>query len=135
MLYEVITKIFNQSYRVTCKDNLVTNLNNSIGIWYDVGNVDGVFINNWLEDIHYDETHRNPGDVYPSGSGFYFEISSGAVCAGNVFINCDTGIHLRNAADVEMYQNTLVNSQVLIGRTERTAQGDHFDWHPSTGLV
>jgi hypothetical protein len=32
-----------------------------------------------------------------------------------------------------MYQNTLVSSQVLIGRTERTAQGDHFDWHPSTG--
>jgi hypothetical protein len=112
---------------------LVTDQQNSIGIWYDVGNVDGVFINNWLENIHYDETHRKPLDVWPTGAGFYFEISRGAICAGNVFINCDTGIHLRNAADVQMYQNTLINSQVLIGRTERTTTGDHFDWHPSTG--
>ncbi|MCA9735394.1 right-handed parallel beta-helix repeat-containing protein [candidate division KSB1 bacterium] len=131
--YPAAVKIFNQSYRVTCRDNLVTDQQNSTGIWYDVGNVDGVFINNWLEDIHYDETHRKPGDVWPIGAGFFFEISRGAVCAGNVFINCDAGIHLRNAADVEIVNNTFVNSQVLIGRTERTAQGDHFDWHPSTG--
>ncbi len=131
--YPAAVKIFNQSYRVTCRDNLVTDLQNSIGIWYDVGNVDGVFINNWLENIHYDETHRKPNDVYPIGSGFYFEISRGAICAGNVFVNCDAGIHLRNSADVEMYNNTLVNSQVLINRTGRTATGDHFDWHPSTG--
>ena len=131
--YPSAVKIFNQSYRVTCRDNLVIDLKNSIGIWYDVGNVDGLFINNWLENIHYDETHRKPGDTYPSGAGIYFESSRGAICAGNVFINCDTGVHLRNAADVEVYQNTFVNSQVLIGRTERTAQGDHFDWHPSTG--
>jgi len=131
--YPAAVKIFNQSYRVTCRDNLVTDQYNSIGIWYDVGNVDGVFINNWLENIHYDETYRKPNDTYPTGAGFYFEISRGAICVGNVFVNCDAGIHLRNAADVEMYQNTLVNSQVLIGRTGRTATGDHFDWHPSTG--
>lgn len=131
--YPAAVKIFNQCYRVTCRDNLVTDQQNSIGIWYDVGNVDGVFINNWCENIHYNETHRKPNDVYPIGAGFYFEISRGAICAGNVFVNCDAGIHLRNSADVEMYQNTLVNSQVLIDRTGRTAAGDHFDWHPSTG--
>ena len=131
--YPSAVKIFNQSYRVTCRDNLVTDQQNSIGIWYDVGNVDGVFINNWLENIHYDETHSIPNTMWPIGAGFYFEISKGAVCAGNVFVNCDAGIHLRNATNVEMYQNTLVNSQVIIGRTARTATGDHFDWHPSTG--
>jgi hypothetical protein len=131
--YPSAVKIFNQSYRITCRDNLVTDQQNSIGIWYDVGNVGGVFINNWLENIHYDETHRKGNDVWPIGAGFYFEISRGAVCAGNVFVNCDAGIHLRNAENVEMYQNTLVNSRVIVGRTERTATGDHFDWHPSTG--
>lgn len=131
--YPAAVKIFNQCYRVVCRDNLVIDQTNSIGIWYDVGNVDGVFINNWIENVHYDEAHRKPGDVYPNGAGFYFEISRGAICAGNLFINCDTGIHLRNAADVQIYNNTFFNSQALIGRTERTATGDHFDWHPSTG--
>jgi len=131
--YPSAVKIFNQCYRVTCRDNFVTDQENSIGIWYDVGNVDGVFIDNWLEDIHYDETHRKPNDVYPTGAGFYFEISRGAICAGNVFVNCDAGVHLRNASNVQVYQNTFVNSQVLIGRDGRTPKGDHFDWHPSTG--
>jgi len=131
--YPSAVKIFNQCYRVTCRDNLVRDLENSIGIWYDVGNVDGVFINNWCENVHYNETHRKPNDVWPTGAGFYFEISKGAVCAGNLFVNCDAGIHLRNAANVAVYQNTFINSQALIGRDTRTAKGDHFDWHPSTG--
>ena len=92
-----------------------------------------MFVNNWLEDIHYNETHRKPNDTWPIGAGFMFEISKGAVCAGNVFINCDAGIHLRNSSNVEVYQNTFVNSQVLIDRDGRTAKGDHFDWHPKTG--
>lgn len=131
--YPAAVKIFNQCYRVTCRDNLVIDQPNSIGIWYDVGNVDGVFVNNWIENVHFDEKIRPADDVYPSGSGFYFEISKRAICAGNVFVNCDYGIHLRNSSDVQMYNNTLVNSTVLIGRTARTAAGDHFDWHPSTG--
>ena len=84
--YPAAVKIFNQCYRVTCRYNLVTAQQNSVGIWYDVGNVDGVFMNNRLENIHYDETHRKPNDVWPIGTGFYFEISKGAICAGNVFI-------------------------------------------------
>lgn len=131
--YPAAVKIFNQCYRVTCRDNLVIDQPNSNGIWYDVGNVDGVFVNNWIEGVSFTEKYRPQDDVYPSGSGFYFEISKGAICAGNVFVNCDYGIHLRNSSDVQMYQNTLVNSTVLIGRTARTAAGDHFDWHPSTG--
>ncbi|MEJ2616488.1 MAG: right-handed parallel beta-helix repeat-containing protein [Ignavibacteriaceae bacterium] len=131
--YPAAVKIFNQCYRVTCRDNLVIDQPNSVGIWYDVGNVDGVFVNNWLEDIHYNETHRKTNDTWPIGAGFMFEISKGAVCAGNVFVNCDAGIHLRNSSNVQVYQNTFVNSQVLIDRDGRTAKGDHFDWHPKTG--
>jgi len=131
--YPAAVKIFNQCYRVTCSDNLVIDHENSIGIWYDVGNVDGVFINNWIENVTYSEKYQREDDVYPNGAAFFFEISTGAVCAGNVFINCDTGIHIRNAANVQMYQNTFVNSQALICRDARTATGDHFDWHPSTG--
>jgi hypothetical protein len=29
--------------------------------------------------------------------------------------------------------NTFVNSPVLMDRNERSAQGDHFGWHPQTG--
>jgi parallel beta-helix repeat protein len=131
--YPAAVKIFNQCYRVTCRDNLVIDQKNSVGIWYDVGNVDGVFVDNWIENVHYNETHRKPNDTWPIGAGFMFEISKGAVCAGNVFVNCDAGIHLRNSSNVKVYQNTFVNSQVLIDRDGRTAKGDHFDWHPKTG--
>jgi len=37
---------------------------------YDVGNRDGVIINNWIEGAN---------------DGFFFEISRGATVAGNVF--------------------------------------------------
>ena len=131
--YPAAVKIFNQCYRVTCRDNLVKDQQNSVGIWYDVGNVDGVFINNWCDNVHYNETHRKPNDTWPIGAGFMFEISKGAVCAGNVFVNCDAGIHLRNSSKVKIYQNTFLNSQALIDRDTRTAKGDHFDWHPKTG--
>jgi hypothetical protein len=111
-------KIFNQCYRVTCRDNLVIDHPNSNGIWYDVGNVDGVFINNW---------------IVGTDNGFFFEISKGAICAGNVFVDCTTGIKVLNSCNVQVYQNTFVNSGASFERDSRSAVGDHFGWHPSTG--
>ena len=111
-------KIFNQSYRVTVRDNLIIDNPNASGVWYDVGNVDGVVINNWVERTN---------------DGFFFEISKGATCIGNVFVNCNKGIRILNSCNVKVYQNTLFNSLVSIERTERSAVGDHFGWHPSAG--
>jgi parallel beta-helix repeat protein len=116
--YPAAVKIFNQSYRVTCRDNLVIDQPYSNGIWYDVGNVDGVFINNWVQDAL---------------DGFFFEISKGAVCAGNVFLRCDKGIRILNSSNVQAYHNTLVDTVASFERTERSAVADHFGWHPSTG--
>lgn len=111
-------KIFNQSYRAVVRDNLIIDNPHASGVWWDVGNVDGVFVNNWVERTN---------------DGFFFEISRGAICAGNVFVNCDRGIHVLNSSEVRIYQNTLFNSAVKIERTERSAVGDHFGWHPSAG--
>jgi parallel beta-helix repeat protein len=116
--YPSAVKIFNQSYRVTCRDNLVVEQRDSNGIWYDVGNVDGVFVNNWVEDAL---------------DGFFFEISKGAVAVGNVFVNCDKGIRILNSSNVRLYQNTLINTVASFERTPRSAVGDHFGWHPATG--
>ena len=132
--YPAAVKIFNQSYGVTCEDNLVIDLPYSNGIWYDVGNVDGRFLNNWIEgvgDVYREFDGKRP---YPSQAGFFFEISKGAICAGNVFVNCDQGIFVFNSSNVQLYQNTLVNSTVCIGRNGRTAANDRmFGWHSSTG--
>jgi hypothetical protein len=131
--YPAAVKIFNQSHRVTCRDNLVIDLPHSNGIWYDVGNVDGVFVNNRVERVG---SNAGPGAtdrLWPSDNGFFFEISRGAVCAGNVFVNCDHGLMILNSADVTVVQNTFVNSTACIGRNARSAAGDHFGWHPSTG--
>lgn len=111
-------KIFNQSYRAVVRDNLIIENPNASGVWWDVGNVDGVFVNNWVERTN---------------DGFFFEISKGAICAGNVFVDCDRGIHVLNSSNVRIYQNTLWNSVAKIERTERSAVGDHFGWHPSAG--
>jgi hypothetical protein len=125
-------KIFNQSNRVTCKDNLVTDSPNSNGIWYDVGNVDGVFIDNMVENVG-TLVGRNIFDrFWPSNSGFFFEISKGAIVAGNVFVNCDQGIRILNSNNVQCYNNTLVNSAVFFGRDARGERTDHFGWHPET---
>jgi parallel beta-helix repeat protein len=131
--YPAAVKIFNQSHRVTCRDNLVIDLPYSNGIWYDVGNVDGVFINNWVENVGNNKSDYVKNQLWPSDNGFFFEISKGAICAGNVFVNCDHGIMILNSSNVQIYNNTFVNSTVCIGRNERSAAGDHFGWHPSTG--
>jgi len=131
--YPAAVKIFNQCYRVTCRDNLVIDLPNSNGIWYDVGNVDGMFINNWVEGVGRNNSDFTKSQPWPSDNGFFFEISKGAVCVGNVFVNCDHGLWVLNSSNVTVAQNTFINSTACIGRNARSAVGDHFGWHPSTG--
>lgn len=131
--YPAAVKIFNQCYRATCRDNFVTDLPNSNGIWYDVGEVDGRIVNNWFQNVGHTSRDFSYRHFWPSQNAFFFEISKGAIVAGNVFVNCDQGMFVLNSCDVKMYQNTLINSTACIGRTARSAQGDHFGWHPSTG--
>ncbi len=131
--YPAAVKIFNQCYRVTCRDNLVIDHPYSNGIWYDVGNVDGRFLNNWIEGVGNIDREFSSNQPWPSNNGFFFEISKGAICAGNVFVNCDHGIWVLNSSDVQICQNTFVNSTACIGRTARSAADDPFGWHPSTG--
>jgi hypothetical protein len=116
--YPAAVKIFNQSHRVTCRDNLVLDNPSSNGIWYDVGNRDGVFVNNWIQDALV---------------GFFFEISKGATVAGNVFVRCGRGLWALNSSNVRAYHNTFVDAVASFERNERSAQGDHFGWHPKTG--
>jgi hypothetical protein len=116
--YPAAVKIFNQTHRVTCRDNLVYDQPHSNGIWYDVGNQDGVFVDNWVEGAQ---------------DGFFFEISKGAICAGNVFVGCDKGIRVLNSSNVRVYHNTLVNTPASFERNERSAAADHFGWHAATG--
>ena len=65
--------------------------------------------------------------------GFFFEISRGAIVAGNVFVRCDKGVRVLNSADVRVYNNTFVDTRAAFERNERSATADHFGWHPSTG--
>ncbi|OAM90202.1 hypothetical protein AW736_09410 [Termitidicoccus mucosus] len=116
--YPAAVKIFNQSHRVTCRDNLVLDQPHSNGIWYDVGNRDGVFVNNWIQDCE---------------DGFFFEISKGVLCVGNVFVNCHKGVRSLNSSGVRVYHNTFVNTVASFERTARSAVADHFGWHPATG--
>jgi hypothetical protein len=131
--FPAAVKIFNQCYRAVCRDNLIIDLPWSNGVWYDVGNVDGRFINNWVEGVGNNKSNYSKDQLWPSDNGFFFEISKGAVCAGNVFVNCDDGITVLNSSNVHIYQNTFVNSMACIGRNARVAAGDRFGWHPSTG--
>ncbi len=116
--YACAVKIFNQCYRATIRDNLVIDNPDASGVWFDVGEVDGRFVDNWVER---------------ASEGFFSEISKGAICAGNVFVNCVSGIKVLNSSDAQVCQNTCYDSPVVIGRTERSAVGDHFGWHPSAG--
>lgn len=116
--YPAAVKIFNQSHRVVVRDNLVIDQPHSNGVWWDVGNRDGVFINNHVEGTQ---------------AGVFFEISKGLTVAGNVFVNNQQGARILNSSGAKILHNTFVDSPVLIDRNERSAQGDHFGWHPQTG--
>ncbi len=117
--YASSVKIFNQSYRTVCRENLIIDNPNASGIWYDVGNVDGLIVNNWFQNTR---------------DGFFFEISKGAICAGNVFVDCTPGSRVLNSSNVQLYQNTYYNSQASFERSARShTAGDHFGWHSSAG--
>jgi parallel beta-helix repeat protein len=116
--YPSAVKIFNQTHRVTFRDNLVLENPYSNGVWYDVGNRDGVFTNNYVE-----------GALV----GFFFEISRGVTVAGNVFVRNGRGVWILNSADAHVYNNTFYDNSAGFTRTERSAAGDLFDWHPATG--
>ncbi len=132
--YPAAVKIFNQTHRVVCRDNLICDQPLSNGIWYDVGNVDGRFLNNWVKDVG---TNRggpsNPNATWVNYNGFFFEISKGVICAGNLFENCDQGVFILNSSNAVIAQNTFVNSPLVISRDTRSAVADHFGWHPATG--
>jgi parallel beta-helix repeat protein len=131
--FPAAVKIFNQCYRVVCNDNLVTDLEKSNGIWYDVGNVDGVFTNNRMQNIGTPDSRFNPSSPWAGDIAFFFEISKGVTVAGNEFIDCDQGVFILNSSDTKIYQNTFVNSAATFARTPRSAEGDHFGWHPASG--
>jgi parallel beta-helix repeat protein len=111
-------KIFNQTHRVTFRDNLILDQPYSNGVWYDVGNRDAVIVDNYVEGAM---------------NGIFIEISRGATIAGNVVVNSYRGLHVLNSADVHAYNNTFVNARVDFERNERVAVGDVFDWHATTG--
>ncbi len=131
--YPAAVKIFNQSHRVICRDNLITDLPNSNGVWYDVGEADGVFVNNWVQNVGHVGKTTPTDQLWPSDNGFFFEISKGVIVAGNVFVNCDHGMMILNSSNAQIYHNTFVNSMACIGRNGRTAAGDRFGWHSTTG--
>ena len=116
--YPSAVKIFNQTHRVTVRDNLVLEQPNSNGIWFDVGNRDAVMVDNYVENVI---------------NGLFVEISRGATVAGNVVVNANRGLFVLNSADVHAYNNTFVNARVSFERNDRVAKGDVFDWHSTTG--
>ncbi len=116
--FPAAVKIFNQTYRTIFRDNLLIDNPYSNGIWFDVGNRNAVFANNY---------------VAGNQVGMFFEISRGATVAGNVFANNGTGTRVLNSADVHVFNNTYIDNPAIFERTERSNIGDHFAWHPTTG--
>ncbi|MGF7140696.1 right-handed parallel beta-helix repeat-containing protein [Roseimarinus sediminis] len=131
--FPAAVKIFNQTHRVVCRNNLIIDHPNSNGLWYDVGNVDGVFVNNWVENIGNVDKFGQGEHIWSNYSGFFYEISTQAICAGNVFLNCDQGAFILNSSKVDVYNNTFVNSTASFGRNSRGDDADHFGWHIRTG--
>jgi parallel beta-helix repeat protein len=131
--FPAAVKIFNQTHRVVCRENLITNHPNSNGLWYDVGNEDGVFVNNWIEGVGSPKGPFRDDQVWPSSNGLFFEISSGVLVAGNVFVDNNQGMLILNSDDAEIYNNTFINSRASFGRDARGDDADHFGWHIRTG--
>jgi hypothetical protein len=100
------------------RDNLILDNPNSNGLWFDVGNKDAAFINNYVEGAQV---------------GFFFEISRGATVAGNVFAHNGKGSWFLNSDNARIYNNTYIDNPAAFDRNERVATGDVFAWHSTTG--
>jgi len=50
-----------------------------------------------------------------------------------VFVRCGRGLWALNSSNVRAYHNTFVDAVASFERNERSAQADHFGWHPKTG--
>ena len=117
--YPAAVKIFNQSYRVTVRDNLIIDNPDSNGLWFDVGDVDSVVVNNWFENTQI---------------GLFFEISEGHDRGGQRVRELRPGrAGAEQRTRARVYHNTFVNAAAVFDRNERSAVGDHFGWHPKTG--
>ncbi len=92
------------------RDNIFEE-NLATGLWLDVSILDATVVGN---------VARNN-----SRSGLFFEISSAAVIASNVCTGNGTGILVSNAADVDVYNNTLVgNAEHLSVIDDSRVNGD-----------
>jgi hypothetical protein len=110
--YPAAAKIFMQSYNFTVRNNLVEN-NDADAIWYDVGHHEGKVYENYF---------RN------NSSGGKLEISHRIYVANNVFENNGQAYFIMTQADVQLYNNTFINSRLEFGRDNRET-----DFHATTG--
>lgn len=83
--------------RAVVRGNLVQD-NISNAIWYDNSATNGTIV--------YNLVRRN------QGIGIFFEVSRGAIIAGNVSINNGMGIRVSGSSDVKVYNNTLARNAI-----------------------
>ncbi len=130
--YPSAVKIFNQTHRVVCRENLITDNPFSNGLWYDVGNKDGIFINNRVENVGRTKIEDPADRIWGGMAGFFFEISEHVTVVGNTFVNNDMGVWILNSRSAEVYNNTFINSTAAFSRNSRGDGNDHFGWHIDT---
>lgn len=131
--YPSAVKIFNQTHRAVIRENKVIDHPFSNGVWFDVGNEDGVFVNNHLENVSGAQLDSTEDKWrWSNNAAFFFEISKRTICAGNVFLNCDQ-MWILNSCGAEVYNNTFINTRASFSRDARGDNDDHFGWHINTG--
>ncbi len=93
------------------RDNVFEN-NNANGLWLDVGVKNVKVVRNTVR--------------FNGGIGIFFEISNGALIAGNLSVNNGNGIMIANAANAKIYNNTLANNNMIIKEDKRTLSTDEI---------
>ncbi|MCP3952589.1 MAG: right-handed parallel beta-helix repeat-containing protein [Desulfobacterales bacterium] len=97
-------KIF-ESNGLLIRNNLVKK-NLAIGMWFDGSTYDARIVSNVARDNE--------------SIGFYYEISTDAVIAGNLAVgNDEAGIELDNATRVKVYNNTLAGNTLAVFDDQR----------------